>query len=738
MNRARVGTLLMSVALCALAAPAFASFAGTDVFVPSLGRGPGASNSQWNACIWVHNPNAAPVNVTFRLLLRDQPNPSPQIYNDTIPAGDTRRYDDALATLFGVTAKTFGAVRVTTPAGQPVIVNARSYSTPAGGDPMDTAGQFYAAIPASFAIGPQQKTQLLGVYQTTPQAGSEFRYNFGFVETTGNSVTVLVTALDETGAPVGSKSYTLGAYQASQYNITDLVPSVNSTNLRLEVAVTSGPGQVAAFGSGIANRSNDPSTFEMSFRDELLAANNAGSGLTSVAHDGTLAGAGTTATPLGIANGGVGKAKLAAPGGTGGQVLSTDGTNLNWQAAGLALPYQSSGNFGGAGGAAFKIQNTGTATALWGSTTQGGIALYGESPVGFGVWGSSPGGTGVLGDSQTGYAIKGQSQSGTGVWGLSQTGLAIYGESHGSGAAVEGNSTNGYGVLGYSTNSTAVYGKAFTNGNGLYGESASGVAVRAVASGDTALWATSTGGIGVDGRSTSKAGVYGQSSTSDGVHGQSGKWGVYGKGGSAAWGVVGSQNEGVAGISGSGATGSAGYFDGKVTVTGTVTKGGGAFKIDHPLDPEHKYLYHSFVESPDMKNIYDGVVTTDANGDAVVEMPAWFEALNRDFRYQLTVIGRFAQAIVAQEIEHNRFAIKTNLAMVKVSWQVTGIRKDPFANTNRIPVEEVKPDSEQGSYLHPAAYGQPEEKSVTWARDPAMMRRMKEERTSVEQNAPPR
>src|SRR6185503_3032219 len=91
-------------------------------------------------------------------------------------------------------------------------------------------------------------------------------------------------------------------------------------------------------------------------------------------------------------------------------------------------------------------------------------------------------------------------------------------------------------------------------------------------------------------------------------------------------------------------TGYAGYFSGRVNVNstlnvvGNVTKGGGAFKIDHPLDPENKYLSHSFVESPDMMNIYNGEVTTDGKGHAVVPLPTWFEALNRDFRYQLTVI----------------------------------------------------------------------------------------------------
>jgi hypothetical protein len=99
---------------------------------------------------------------------------------------------------------------------------------------------------------------------------------------------------------------------------------------------------------------------------------------------------------------------------------------------------------------------------------------------------------------------------------------------------------------------------------------------------------------------------------------------------------------------------------GNTHVTGTLSKGGGSFKIDHPLDPENKYLSHSFVESPDMMNIYNGNITTDSNGVAVIELPDYFDSLNRDFRYQLTVVGQFAQAIVAEEVKENRFTIQTS------------------------------------------------------------------------------
>ncbi len=144
--------------------------------------------------------------------------------------------------------------------------------------------------------------------------------------------------------------------------------------------------------------------------------------------------------------------------------------------------------------------------------------------------------------------------------------------------------------------------------------------------------------------------------------------------------------------------------NGNALFTGNVSKGGGSFKIDHPLDPQNKYLYHSFVESPDMMNVYNGNVTLDGSGESWIELPAWFEALNRDFRYQLTSIGAFAPVYVAEEVHENRFKIAGGPPGAKISWQVTGIRKDPYAESHRIPVEEPKPASERGTYLHPDAY----------------------------------
>ncbi len=180
-------------------------------------------------------------------------------------------------------------------------------------------------------------------------------------------------------------------------------------------------------------------------------------------------------------------------------------------------------------------------------------------------------------------------------------------------------------------------------------------------------------------------------------------------------------------------TGKAGYFSGDVQITGNLSKGSGSFRIDHPLDPENKYLNHSFVESPDMKNVYDGVAVLDAKGEARIELPNYFETLNKDFRYQLTAMGAPGPNLyVAGEISGNNFEIAGGQPGMKVSWQITGIRKDPYAQKHRIPVEEEKLVSEKGKYLHPDAYGLGEQYGIHYEEQ----KRMEEEHKRMEQERP--
>ena len=177
-------------------------------------------------------------------------------------------------------------------------------------------------------------------------------------------------------------------------------------------------------------------------------------------------------------------------------------------------------------------------------------------------------------------------------------------------------------------------------------------------------------------------------------------------------------NNGGDGIYSYGNTGDEGYFSGTVTVTGALSKGSGSFKIDHPLDPENKFLYHSFVESPDMMNVYNGNILLDENGEAIVQMEDWFQPLNRDFRYQLTAIGAPGPNLyIADKINNNQFKIAGGAPGMEVSWQVTGIRQDPYAEQNRIEVEVEKPSEFRGYYLHPEAYRQSFEKSFDYVKN---------------------
>ncbi len=230
-------------------------------------------------------------------------------------------------------------------------------------------------------------------------------------------------------------------------------------------------------------------------------------------------------------------------------------------------------------------------------------------------------------------------------------------------------------------------------------------------------------GYGVRGEyssGTTGAGVYGFTTVTDGN------------------GILAEANNGIEAFAiwGKSTNGEAGHFTGKVVVNGdldvlgTISKDAGSFKIDHPLDPSNKYLYHSFVESPDMMNIYNGNVTLDPRGAATITMPQWFSALNREFRYQLTAVGAPGPNLyIAEEMKGNRFRIAGGTPGMKVSWQVTGIRKDAYAEAHRIPVEQDKPERERGSFLHPELHGQSKEKSFERARYPGKMR-------GVEESAP--
>jgi hypothetical protein len=322
------------------------------------------------------------------------------------------------------------------------------------------------------------------------------------------------------------------------------------------------------------------------------------------------------------------------------------------------------------------------ATGFGGSNVNGTSGVVGTGGAVTGDY-SSTGGTGLAGNGGNGAGRGGAGVVGIGGFGEAPSGLGGDGV---DGYASTGGCCAGSGVAGYGTfGSTGV-----TGVGGDAGESNAGAGVYA---------SGGTGGPGIPGG----AGVWAEGAANNGTAGTDGD-GIYATnpdGGTASTG------------------GYAGYFRGDINVTGAIFAGTKDFKIDHPMDPANKYLLHSSVESSEMMNIYTGNATLDGSGEAIVQLPTWFEAVNGDFRYQLTSIGAPGPGLyIAQKISGNRFKIAGGSGGSEVSWQVTAVRHDAYAKAHPLIVEQEKSARERGYYIHPGLYGAPKERGIAWARYP--------------------
>jgi len=287
---------------------------------------------------------------------------------------------------------------------------------------------------------------------------------------------------------------------------------------------------------------------------------------------------------------------------------------------------------------------------------------------------------GILGDSNQLQGLRGVSHA---AWHAGVVGLNDDSSSH-AGPGVFGHSDNGEGVRGYSRAARHAGVVGINDNPSTDPNKPAGPGVFGHSDNSTGVVGESDLGIGVLGHSDSSTGVLGESTLGVGVQGNGPDAGVRG------FSDFGNAIHGISGHL-------AGLFEGQVKIHGAsleVTKIGNVggeivaeaifaknkhFIIDHPCDPENKYLVHASVESSEMMNIYSGVAVLDENGEALVELPEWFEALNGDFRYQLTCIGCFSPVYIAEKVRNNRFKIGGGSRNSEVSWQLVGVRKDAWA-----------------------------------------------------------
>jgi hypothetical protein len=389
-------------------------------------------------------------------------------------------------------------------------------------------------------------------------------------------------------------------------------------------------------------------------------------------------------------------------------------TARKWHIAGLigATVADDRLNFWNSGvGDIFSIRGDGTVVATNPSTADNAFALHGI------ISSASPGASSA--------AVRGQN-NGTGG-----NGIGVWGSHGGSGLGVYGTSVSGIGVYGLSTSGTGVYGYATATSGityGVYGvfNSTSGAGVYGLAS------ATSGPAWGVYGvsRSTSGRGVVGWASATSGatlgvfgVSYSTAGIGVYGYApatSGAALGVLAETSSpasnayGVYGEEPSGGAGHAVFANGSLAATGAKL-----FQIDHPLHPETHYLNHFCTEGPEPYNVYRGTVVLDANGEAWVQLPDYFEAINRDPSYHLTAVGApMPNLHVAVKIQNNRFKIAGGAPGKEVSWRVEAIRNDLWMQRYGYQTEQEKEDAIKGKYLNPELYGQPKERGIHYRPEP--------------------
>ena len=372
-----------------------------------------------------------------------------------------------------------------------------------------------------------------------------------------------------------------------------------------------------------------------------------------------------------------------------------------------------------------------------GNSTQNS-AINAYSP-GYGVY-ASAGSIGFLGlvNNESGFGLwaENQDEDGYGAMLVGSDGTAYTLNNHSAGIAasgddgifaIGGNSSTGIGIIAGGSGVTVVSvptegaGGAFTGQHGVYGKSSnsSGVGVVGVGN-DGSNYYTNSSGSG--GAFTGFHGVYAAATNSSagtaviGV-GNGGSYYLNSEGGGGAftgttYGISAWNQQSGAAVYGNATGGGwAIYGQGNLGITGSKS-----FVIDHPLDPENKILKHYCIESPEVLNLYRGITVLDHEGIAQVELPEYFTALNINFSYNLTAIGKPAPDIfIKEEIDKNgKFTIAGGMANQKISWVVYAERNDAYLQQNpeSKEVEIEKKDKNKGKYLMPQLYGQPLEKGI--------------------------
>lgn len=245
--------LLVALGIVLGCVPAFAGFAGKDLFLPIAGRVEGQGGSQFYTTVWITNENLSPATVTIDFLMNGFSNVNPLSREVVLLAGETKTYENIIETLFNRRG-VLGALRFRSAVD--VLVTSRSFNQFPGETLAATQGLFFSAVPANLSLRFFEKTTLQGVNQG---GTNNFRYNFFMVETSGKQAGLRVQIKDAAGVVQADFWRSLRPYEYWFRSVSDHLSIMENGTIE---ATADGEGTVMIGGALTANVSQDSSGFE--------------------------------------------------------------------------------------------------------------------------------------------------------------------------------------------------------------------------------------------------------------------------------------------------------------------------------------------------------------------------------------------------------------------------------------------------------------------------------------------
>lgn len=303
-------TVIFAALITLVAIPAFANnFRAADlVYLPAVASTPGGGGSFFKTDVFISNISGSTVDVDIAFAPTGGGDNTSALLpanmrRITLAPGERREVIDILASLFGqqgLGQLLFFACRqggncddcdADSSDCELITVQGRIY-TEGGGNacpqaaPNCTFGQLFSGIPwYNFASGDDLSTSLGydSVFMAGIRQGTAFRSNVGITNaSTDYSMVLRIRLFSNSGQPVGTAERTLGPLGHIQANVAALFPGfsgngfvvVDQTSSTRVTPVTEPPSEAPipgffAYASMVDNVSNDPTTLEAQFNQEL-------------------------------------------------------------------------------------------------------------------------------------------------------------------------------------------------------------------------------------------------------------------------------------------------------------------------------------------------------------------------------------------------------------------------------------------------------------------------------------